>query len=111
MALSTRAGVYLEGEVVAPRLVPGVCSPLRLAAGLVFCATLFLPSPCLMPVAQAQAAAPAAAHQIGTVKSIEGSTIVLTAEGGQTYTVTVTEGARVLQIAPGSKDLKSAQTI
>jgi Domain of unknown function (DUF5666) len=111
MALSTRVGVYLEDKLLNPRVVAEVRSPLRLAAGLLFCATLSLPAPCLMPRAQAQAAAPAAVHPIGTVKSIEGSTIVLTAEGGQTYTVTVAEGARVLQIAPGSKDLKSAQTI
>jgi len=64
-----------------------------------------------MPRAQAQAAAPAAAHQIGTVKSVTGNTILLTDDGGQSYTVTVAEGARVQQIAPGSKDLKTAQTI
>ncbi len=63
--------------------------------------------------AQAQAAAPAAAaaRQIGTVKAIAGSTMTLTTDAGQSVTVSVVDGARILQIEPGSKDLKSAQAI
>jgi len=61
-------------------------------------------------VAQAPAATPAA-RQIGTVKGINGSTLTLSSDAGQTYTVTVAEAARVLQLAPGSTDLKSAQVI
>ena len=60
--------------------------------------------------AQAQAAA-AAARQIGTVKAIAGSTMTLTTDAGQAVTVSVVDGARILQIEPGSKDLKSAQAI
>jgi Domain of unknown function (DUF5666) len=63
-----------------------------------------------MAQAAASNAAPAA-HQIGTVKSISANTVTLTTDAGQTYSVTVVEGARVLQIAPGSTDLKSAQAI
>jgi hypothetical protein len=62
-------------------------------------------------IAQAPAAAPAAAPRIGTVKIISGSTITLTTDAGQQVAVNVAEGARILQLAPGSKDLKSAQTI
>lgn len=110
MGLCTKASVCLEG-VVESRRIQGALSPLRLAAGMVLCASFLLPGSGVTPRALAQATATAAAHQIGTVKSITGSTILLTNEGGQSYTVTVADGARVLQTAPGSKDLKSAQTI
>jgi co-chaperonin GroES (HSP10) len=60
----------------------------------------------------AAAQAPAAAGpKIGTVTAISGSTINLTTDAKQQLSVTVADGARVLQLAPGSKDLKSAQTI
>jgi co-chaperonin GroES (HSP10) len=71
----------------------------------------------LLPVAglsnyDAAAQAPAAAGpKIGTVTAISGSTINLTTDAKQQIAVTVADGARVLQLAPGSKDLKSAQTI
>ena len=54
-------------------------------------------------------ATPPAARQIGTVKRIEGSTVTLTTDAGQDITVDVPSSVRVLQLAPGSKDLKSAQ--
>lgn len=59
----------------------------------------------------AQAPAAAAARQVGTVKAISGNTLTLAADGGSQVSVTVAEGARVLQLAPGSTDLKSAQQI
>jgi co-chaperonin GroES (HSP10) len=64
-------------------------------------------------VAQATAATPAAAaaRQIGTVKAISGTSITLATDSGQQVVVTVAEGARVLQLAPGSTNLKDAQTI
>jgi uncharacterized protein (DUF2147 family) len=61
--------------------------------------------------AQAPATAPAAGPKIGTVKTVSGSAITLTTDAGQTVEVTVADGARILQLAPGSKDLKSAQAI
>ncbi|WP_263368938.1 DUF5666 domain-containing protein [Edaphobacter bradus] len=60
--------------------------------------------------AQAPAAGPAA-RQLGTVKAISGNTITLGTDAGAQVTVTVADGARVLQLAPGSTDLKSAQLI
>ncbi|MEO6816514.1 MAG: DUF5666 domain-containing protein [Edaphobacter sp.] len=57
---------------------------------------------------QAQAAA---GPKIGTVATISGSAITLTTDSKQQITVTVEDGARILQLEPGSKDLKSAQTI
>jgi len=67
-----------------------------------------------VPVAHGamQAAAPAAAaRQIGTVKAISGNSITLATDAGQQVAVSVVDGARILQLAPGSTDLKSAQTI
>ena len=61
-------------------------------------------------LAVAQAAA-APARQIGTVKAIAGDTLTLATDGGAQVSVSVAEGARVLQLAPGSTDLKSAQQI
>lgn len=61
-------------------------------------------------LAVAQTAA-AAARQIGTVKAISADTLTLAADGGAQVSVSVGEGARVLQLAPGSTDLKSAQQI
>jgi len=60
---------------------------------------------------QAPAATPAAARQIGTVKAIAGNSITLTTDAGQSVTVSVADAAHILQLAPGSTDLKSAQTI
>ena len=61
--------------------------------------------------AQAPVAAPAAAKQIGTVKVISGNSLTLTTDAGQQVVVSVADAARILQLAPGSTDLKSAQTI
>jgi len=64
-----------------------------------------------MTAAQAPAAAPTAAKQIGTVKAIAGNSLTLTSDAGQQIAVSVADGAHILQLAPGSTDLKSAQTI
>jgi co-chaperonin GroES (HSP10) len=61
--------------------------------------------------AMAQAPAAAAGRQIGTVKTITGNSITLTTDAGQQVVISVADGARVLQLAPGSTDLKSAQVI
>jgi Domain of unknown function (DUF5666) len=82
-----------------------------LAAGL----TMVMP---LVPIAyadamvQASVTAPAAAgRQLGTVKAVAGNTLTLTTDAGQEVVVSVADGVRVLQLAPGSTDLKTAQTI
>src|ERR1700679_1120742 len=62
-------------------------------------------------VALAQAPTPAATRQFGTVKTISGTSITLTTDAGQQVAVSVADAARILQIAPGSTDLKTAQTI
>jgi hypothetical protein len=67
----------------------------------------------LMAQAQAPAAAPAAAaaRQIGTVTAVAGDGLTLKTDAGQQVVVSVADGARILQLAPGSTDLKTAQTI
>ena len=66
----------------------------------------------------AQAASPApaapataASRQRGTVKAIAGSALTLTTDDGHEMSVMVAPNARVLQLPPGSTDLKAAQTI
>src|ERR1700722_16112009 len=86
-------------------MFPGVGSAF-LAIGM----TAFFPRLGMRAVAAVQAASPAA-RQIGTVKAVNANTLTLAGDAGQTYTVTVVESARVLQLAPGSTDLKSAQVI
>jgi hypothetical protein len=59
----------------------------------------------------AQGAAPqaSAARPVGTIKSISGNnTIVLTTDAGNDVTILVQEGAKVLRVEPGQKDLKEA---
>jgi Domain of unknown function (DUF5666) len=63
-------------------------------------------------MAQAPAAAPApAARQLGTVTAVAGSSLTLKTDAGQEVVISVPDGARILQLAPGSTDLKTAQTI
>jgi hypothetical protein len=61
--------------------------------------------------AMAQAPAAAAGRQIGTVKAISGSTISLTNDAGQPVAINLADGARILQLEPGSTDLKTAKII
>jgi co-chaperonin GroES (HSP10) len=61
-------------------------------------------------MAQAPAAA-AAARQIGTVTAVNGNSLTLKTDAGQEVAVSVADGARILQLAPGSTDLKTAQAI
>jgi hypothetical protein len=74
-------------------------------------ASLLLPVAGLIASSTAIWAQVAAGPKIGTVATIAGSTITLATDSKQQVVVTVDNGARILQLAPGSKDLKSAQTI
>ncbi|MGD0443711.1 MAG: hypothetical protein ABSA39_07210 [Edaphobacter sp.] len=62
-------------------------------------------------IAQAPAAAPVAGRQSGTVTAVAGGSLTLKTDAGQQVVISVADGARILQVAPGSTDLKSAQTI
>lgn len=56
----------------------------------------------------AQAAAPSPATQRGTVKGIDGNVLTVATDGGPTVKVTVPDGTKVQQLAPGSTDIKTA---
>ena len=59
--------------------------------------------------AYAQATAPS--KLIGVVKQVTPNKLIIANDAGQTVSVSVVDGAKVLQVAPGSTDLKTAQTI
>jgi co-chaperonin GroES (HSP10) len=89
----------------------GVFRSAMLRAGLMLPA-MGLPACGAVLMAQAPAAAPAAAaRQLGTVTAIAGNSLTLKTDAGQEVVVSVPDGARILQLAPGSTDLKTAQTI
>ncbi len=48
---------------------------------------------------------------MGTVKSISGASLTVATDAGQSIAVTVADSARIVQLAPGSTDLKTAQPI
>jgi len=54
------------------------------------------------------ATATAGTRATGTVKSVSGTGLTLTTTAGQDVVVTVPDAVKVLMVAPGSKDLKSA---
>ncbi len=95
----------------------GMCasSMARLALAAIVAMTIPASAILLTPgTALAQAADSASAQQtpvsqkVGTVKAISGNSITLTLDGGGDVTVTVQDSTKVLRVAPGSKDLKSA---
>lgn len=53
----------------------------------------------------------AVARPVGTIKSISGNTIVLTTDTGTEVTVQVQDTTKIVQIAPGQKDLKDATPV
>jgi Domain of unknown function (DUF5666) len=57
---------------------------------------------------QTSAAPAAATRSLGTVKTISGKTITLTTDAGSDVSVVLQDGARLLRVEPGEKDLKNA---
>lgn len=66
---------------------------------------------CVGRIAVAAAQAPSAARPVGTIKSISGNNIILTTDAGSEVTIQVQDGARLLRVEPGQKDLKEAVTM
>ena len=60
---------------------------------------------------QQSAQTPVVARPVGTIKSISGNTITLTPDSGNDVIVQVQDGAKLVRIAPGQKDLKDATPI
>ncbi|MFI5103682.1 MAG: DUF5666 domain-containing protein [Terriglobales bacterium] len=74
-------------------------------------AALTCPSAQALPAAQSQdnpQAASQLVRKVGTLKSMDGQKLVLKPDSGPDVSVTVQEGARVVRMAPGQTDLKTA---
>ncbi|HVG92195.1 MAG TPA: DUF5666 domain-containing protein [Alphaproteobacteria bacterium] len=89
---------------------------MRSTLSLAICAlaaalALATPLPAQESAGAPQSNASAVAKNVGVVKSISGSTLVLKSDAGPEVTITVADGARLLRLAPGQTDLKSAATI
>lgn len=71
----------------------------------------------LLPLAAQTTATPvfaqaaASARQIGTVKEVTPNKLTITTDAGLTLSVNVVDGAKILQLSPGSTDLKTAKAI
>lgn len=50
-------------------------------------------------------------QQVGTVKSVSGNVLTLTLDAGSDVTVSVQDTTKIVQVAPGQRDLKSATVI
>ena len=61
------------------------------------------------PAAPAAASPATSASELGTVKTVAGGTLTMATDAGQTVTVKVPSEAKVLQLAVGSTDLKTAK--
>src|SRR5580700_2932630 len=59
---------------------------------------------------QAQQAAPQSAveKQVGAIKSIDGNTVTITTDAGASATVSVQPTTKIVRVAPGQTDLKTA---
>lgn len=58
-----------------------------------------------------QKAPSALTQQVGSVKALNGNTVTLKLDSGSEVSVTVEDATKIVQVAPGSKDLKSATAI
>ena len=65
----------------------------------------------VVQAAPVQSPAGAMVRNVGAVKSISGQTLVLKTDAGPEITVSIADGARIVRLAPGQTDLKSATPI
>src|SRR5580692_5090005 len=63
------------------------------------------------PDATQPANAPKRARAVGTIKSIDGSTLTLTTDNGAEMTVVIQPATRLVRMAPGQSDPKTAPAI
>ncbi len=89
----------------------GVFRAIALRAGLMLPAAVFFAGGGVLAAQAPAATQAAAARQLGTVTAVTGDSLTLKTDSGQAVTVGVADGVRILQLAPGSTDLKTAQTI
>ena len=79
-----------------PKLIVSAC-----------CALAFANPACVWPHGS-QSPGASSAKSVGTIKAINGRTITLTADTGGETAVLLQDGARLLRVEPGQKDLKEA---
>ena len=82
-----------------------------LASVAIATATIFVIAPSVGLQTAAYAQAPASSKQIGTVKVILPNKLTIATDTGKTFQINVVDDAKVLRLAPGSTDLKTAQAI
>lgn len=85
----------------------GWCALAIAGTAILPAAAAAIPAPPALPERQSGAQTPLV-RQLGTIKSIKGSTIVLTTDDGPDVTVALAQGARMLRVEPGEKDLSHA---
>jgi len=90
-----------------PAVTFGVIATITIAAAIAAAGPVSAAQP-KAPNQTSDSAAPAQAHQLGTIKTIHGTTITLTTDAGQNIDVQVADGTRIVSVEPGSKDLKAA---
>ena len=84
----------------------------RVVTVIAFAAALFSADRTLLCYAvSAQAQQPATTRHLGAIKAINGTSITLAPDSGPDVIITVQPTTRLLRIAPGQKDLKSATPI
>ncbi len=108
-------GPCSQGTCLHRRIRGSPMSPNRFTQNIAICSASFalllvFPGRTVLHAQTAATGAPAAAstRQLGTVKSISGNTVTISTTAGAPYTITVAPNAPVLQLPPGSTDLKSA---
>jgi hypothetical protein len=90
--------------LIKMRLASVICAIATLATGAAV-------SPAFAgALAQAQQAAPQSAveKQVGAIKSIDGNTVTITTDAGSSATVSVQPTTKIVRVAPGQTDLKTA---
>jgi hypothetical protein len=79
------------------------------AAAASFCNVQAAPGASCLPAQAAQQTA--TARPVGTIKSISGNSITLTTDTGTDVNIVIQEGARLVGVAPGQKDLNGASPL
>lgn len=87
-----------------------ICGTRGTRLGLLLCVLALQGSavPLRTQDAQPSASQAPAARALGTVKAISGKSLTLTADAGSEMNIMLQDGARLLRVEPGEKDLKNA---
>ena len=81
---------------------------MRAIATLAACAVISSASATPLPQAQQTAPTAAVEKQVGAIKSIDGNIVTITTDAGASVTVSVQPTTKIVRVAPGQTDLKTA---